>query len=414
MIDNTQTGSNIASCRQKLGWTQDELARPLNVTHQAVSKWENGLALPDISTLYELSRLFGTTMETMLTGDVTAAPTESEAEHADSPAPHDALTPASCETPGKPDGTAVGPAVEPPMPSADWDQIISLAPFASGNTLDKLIALCEESCDYNRIIALAPFLSSSTLDRLIQSALTSADWNQIIALAPFASRHTLDKLIALCEEVCDYNRIIALAPFLSRDTLERLIFSRCSQLLQEQPPISNPARSAERSVYQAEKMAEKAARQAEKAAERAARLAERQAKQFCRRYERQLEQAFDAAQMAQSISDRVSEALSSSARRTEIRDISPSAETLIEYANETLSLLYAARDSEDSAAGQFEEIHSALLNQDYAALNEFAPLLDRCLGPQWLEEYAALCSITGEIPDDSDSQPEQTISPHAK
>ena len=46
---------------------------------------------------------------------------------------------------------------------------------------------------------------------------------------------------------------------------------------------------------------------------------------------------------------------------------------------------------------RIEEIRRALLLQDYAALNEFAPVLDEHLGPQWLEEYAELCGADGAL-----------------
>ena len=69
MIDNRAVGKAIASLRRMRGMTQQQLATVMNVSHQAVSKWETGAALPDIQTLLELTRLFGITVEQLLCGD---------------------------------------------------------------------------------------------------------------------------------------------------------------------------------------------------------------------------------------------------------------------------------------------------------------------------------------------------------
>jgi len=66
MIDNAKTGAYIAYLRQRAGMTQTQLAVLMNVTHQAVSKWENGSALPDMQTMLNLSAVFGVTIEEML------------------------------------------------------------------------------------------------------------------------------------------------------------------------------------------------------------------------------------------------------------------------------------------------------------------------------------------------------------
>ena len=39
---------SIRACRKRQGLSQDELANRLHVTRQAVSKWENGSALPSV------------------------------------------------------------------------------------------------------------------------------------------------------------------------------------------------------------------------------------------------------------------------------------------------------------------------------------------------------------------------------
>ena len=69
-IDNRIVGAAITELRMRAGMTQQQLAAGLNVSHQAVSKWEKGAALPDIQTLLTLTQMFGVTMEQLLSGDI--------------------------------------------------------------------------------------------------------------------------------------------------------------------------------------------------------------------------------------------------------------------------------------------------------------------------------------------------------
>lgn len=50
-------GEIISARRKELGMTQKELAAKLNVTDKAVSKWERGLAFPDISSIPQLAEV---------------------------------------------------------------------------------------------------------------------------------------------------------------------------------------------------------------------------------------------------------------------------------------------------------------------------------------------------------------------
>lgn len=75
--------------RRAAGLSQEELAERLNVSRQAVSKWENGAAQPELSKLVELSRLYGVSVDELLSleeaekGDAKAA----SSVEASSPAP---------------------------------------------------------------------------------------------------------------------------------------------------------------------------------------------------------------------------------------------------------------------------------------------------------------------------------------
>ncbi len=58
-----EIGNQIKVLRQRKGTTQEALAQHLGVTPQAVSKWERGVATPDITILPELSAYFGVTID---------------------------------------------------------------------------------------------------------------------------------------------------------------------------------------------------------------------------------------------------------------------------------------------------------------------------------------------------------------
>ncbi len=64
-------GQNISVYRKKAGMTQEELSEKMNVTSQAVSKWENDLSYPDLETVNRLSRVLGTTVDVILNGEET-------------------------------------------------------------------------------------------------------------------------------------------------------------------------------------------------------------------------------------------------------------------------------------------------------------------------------------------------------
>lgn len=52
--------------RKKHDFTQDDLAKKLNVSRQAVSKWETGTTIPDIEVLLKLSKLYGLTINEII------------------------------------------------------------------------------------------------------------------------------------------------------------------------------------------------------------------------------------------------------------------------------------------------------------------------------------------------------------
>lgn len=56
----------IARLRKKNGWSQEELAEKMNVSRQAVSKWESAQTVPDLEKILMLGNLFGVTTDYLL------------------------------------------------------------------------------------------------------------------------------------------------------------------------------------------------------------------------------------------------------------------------------------------------------------------------------------------------------------
>ena len=68
--------------RKKSGLSQEELAEKLNVSRQAVSKWETGAAVPTADKLAEIADFFGVSLDMLMRGDNSEIP---EKQRVDSP-----------------------------------------------------------------------------------------------------------------------------------------------------------------------------------------------------------------------------------------------------------------------------------------------------------------------------------------
>lgn len=64
-----EIGKRISKLRKSLGISQDELSGKLNVSFQAVSKWETGAAYPDIELLPIIAEFFHVSVDFLLLGD---------------------------------------------------------------------------------------------------------------------------------------------------------------------------------------------------------------------------------------------------------------------------------------------------------------------------------------------------------
>lgn len=80
MLDNNKIGKNLLDLRKGLSMTQVELSNLLGVSHQAVSKWEQGECLPDIEVLLRLGQIFDKSVEEILLSErITNSPVSGQA-----------------------------------------------------------------------------------------------------------------------------------------------------------------------------------------------------------------------------------------------------------------------------------------------------------------------------------------------
>ena len=68
-MNQEKIGQFLKSLRKKHNLTQKQFADKYNVTYQAVSKWENGLNMPDTALMKQISEDFGLSIDELLSGE---------------------------------------------------------------------------------------------------------------------------------------------------------------------------------------------------------------------------------------------------------------------------------------------------------------------------------------------------------
>lgn len=69
-MDQIKIGKFISNKRKEKNITQSELAELLGITDRAISKWENGICMPDASNILELCDILNITINDLFSGEV--------------------------------------------------------------------------------------------------------------------------------------------------------------------------------------------------------------------------------------------------------------------------------------------------------------------------------------------------------
>lgn len=255
-FDMKRIGKNIASLRRDHNMTQMQLADEVGVSFQAVSNWERGNSMPDISKLPQLSELFSVSIDELLGCSATLVEKAAEGKleaHLK-----------TLEEKGiyitVQEAAEVGPILLPEQMDIVIDQVMNrsdlgefeeddddedeenfddlydededdasreksfgmrdLLPFMSTEKVDQL--LCQKVQARESLRDFLPFASERAIDELAKARLEAGE--SIDELSPFVSSELMDELALRFES--QGKSIRKLCAFVSEETIDQIILLR--------------------------------------------------------------------------------------------------------------------------------------------------------------------------------------------
>mgnify|MGYP004669396975 CR=1 FL=1 len=181
MFDTMKIGKKIAELRKQKDMTQFELADAMGVSFQAVSNWERGNSMPDISKLTELSEILGTTVDELLgkSNPVVEKIIRQETLDADKVSAEDVREAAEIAKPSQVEWMAENGGIR---------AIAALLPFLGEEYIDRLADRCYQESGQD-IAVLLPFVSCEKADELMKRS--ASDGRSVAVFLPFASEEAI-------------------------------------------------------------------------------------------------------------------------------------------------------------------------------------------------------------------------------
>ena len=244
MFNMKNIGFKISELRKKNNMTQMELADKMNISFQAVSNWERGNSMPDISKLPELAKIFGVSVDEIIG---TKSPLldsivngRMEKYIADNGLTKDEIK-------------EIAPIIKPSQAkhifenikdAVDIKGIEDLLPFLKlaemfGDSVDESIGKsspvpdgtgngrmnedsenAKDAGDIRELEDLLPFLDQETIDDIARKFI--AEGKSIDDIAMFVSSDIVNELAVAAYETKGMDAIEDIAPFVSRDVLKQI------------------------------------------------------------------------------------------------------------------------------------------------------------------------------------------------
>lgn len=216
-IHITGVGQTISRLRKEHNMTQMELADLMNISFQAVSNWERGNSMPDITKLPELAELFGVSIDELLGQSHRLVQVAVEDRLAEYVAEHD-VTPAEV--------AEVAPILKPDQVDQavaaghyeDLSAIEELLPFL-GQEL--IVELAAKAFDAGRSMEpMLPFLNRDAVQELTRKTMEAG--RSIDDYLPFLPVAEVDRIALEYAAQGDYSKAEGMGPFISKTTLTML------------------------------------------------------------------------------------------------------------------------------------------------------------------------------------------------
>lgn len=192
MFEIKRFGAYISKLRKQADMTQSELAERLNLTRQAISKYECGDSFPDISILIEIADTFGITLDDLISS---GHPTEKEAAILE--------------------GAVTGKDLCGELDEQCISDIVNIAPLLKPSLLDKMAkGLAQHGIDISSIVSLAEYINDDAVVQLLENATyDEIDENLLERLIPFLDDHSISVIFQkILDGELDYNLIRIMLP----------------------------------------------------------------------------------------------------------------------------------------------------------------------------------------------------------
>lgn len=205
MFNMKNVGFKISELRKQHNMTQMELADRMGISFQAVSNWERGSSMPDISKLPELAQIFHVTIDEILSeksGLVESAAKDNLGEYLED----NAVT--------LKEAAEAAPILKPEQINMIFERV------------EREMMNSQEMHDvgFEDGLQLLPFLSADTISGLARKAADTGSYRKIFEIAPFVERNALEQIARDME--AERKSISDIVPFISDAVIEELAWNR--------------------------------------------------------------------------------------------------------------------------------------------------------------------------------------------
>lgn len=219
MFNMENVGMKISELRKSKNMTQMELADRMNISFQAVSNWERGNSMPDISKLPELAQIFGVTIDDILGEKSELVDSASDGKLGEYLEGNDVNVK---------ELSAVAPILKPEQVDSAFEkvqlnslsEVADLLPFISRELVNQLARKAVAEGQYKDLDELAPFVGRSVLNEIARKMINEG--KSISGIAPFVSTEIISELADIRYKAGGLRALDDFAPFIPQEQLKRI------------------------------------------------------------------------------------------------------------------------------------------------------------------------------------------------